>query len=94
MRDAKPGDQVVVPSGAFLRAVVGNEESWCQRPTLALVVANASYRLVEDEEGVGGFVTVFIAERGVFLVEELSLMSLNEYEDPSRLFPPTRLREP
>lgn len=93
MRDARPGDQAVVPSGAYLRAIIGNEESWCERPTLAVIVGT-SHRIVEDDDEVSGTVVIFIADRGLFLVEELSLMTVDEYQDPSRLFPPTRLREP
>lgn len=93
MRDARPGDQVIVPSGTYLRAVIGNEEAWCERPTLAVVVGT-THRIVEDDAGVSGMVVVFIADRGLFLVEGLSLMTVAEHQGPTRLFPLTRLREP
>lgn len=93
MRDARPGDQVIVLQGTFLRAVIGNEESYNDRIVLAVVVST-SCRVVEADDDVNGCVTVFIADRGLFLVDESMLLTPDEYGDPARLFPPIRLREP
>lgn len=87
------GDQVIVPVGAYLRAVIGNEETWCERPTLA-IIAGISHQISEGDAEVSTMVVVFIADRGLFFVKKLNLMTLDEYQDPSRLFPTARLQEP
>lgn len=92
MPDTRPGDQVYVKEGALLRSAVDNGEEWNERIALALVIGSPR-RFVEVDDGIAGLVTVFIATKGMFLVEETQLMTPDEYTDPARLFPLTRLRE-
>jgi len=91
MRDAKPGDQVIVMQGTFLRAVIGNEE--CYNDLIVLgVVVSTSHQVIETDDHTSRCVTVFIANRGLFVVDEEMLLTPDEYGNPGRLFPPTRLR--
>lgn len=92
MPDTRPGDQVYVKEGALLRSAVDNGEEWNERIMLALVIGSPM-RYVELDDEITGLVTVFIAEKGMFLVEEAQLMTPDEYANPARLFPLTRLRE-
>lgn len=89
-----PGDQCVVMMGAHLSAVIGNEECWNDKASLGIVVSKSHRVGDHNEEDLVGFVNVLIPNRGVFLTSENSLMTLDEFGDPSRLFPPQRLREP
>ena len=92
MPSTRPGDLVYVPVGAYLKSAVDNAELWNERIAPALVIGSP-IRYVELGDEVTGLVVVFISGVGLFFVEELSLMTPDEYGDPTRLFPPTRLRE-
>ncbi len=89
MRDAVPGELVVVLAGAMMRAIIGNEQSWNEAPVLATVLSTTCH-VVEGDEDVGGCVTVFIAGQGFFTVEEAMLRLPDE---PDKKVGPTRLRD-
>ena len=93
MRDVRPGDLVLLPVGTYQVSATDNVQCWSDSLKHACVISKSSYRIIESDQELSGMVMVFIPNEGVFHVEELGLMTLDEYEAPSRLFPKYRLSE-
>lgn len=69
-----PGDYVYIKGGAYLRSTIDNAEEYLGRGVWALVISSP-VRYIELEEEITGLVNVFIADKGVFLVEENMLLT-------------------
>jgi hypothetical protein len=88
-----PGDLCYVKAGAYLIAVIGNEECWHGTNSLAVVVAT-SFQISDDDDDVANRYTVMLPDRGLFKVDEAYMWTPDEYNCPTRLFSTIRLREP
>lgn len=88
-----PGDQVVVKPNAFFKSVIDDNEVWSPNdPQLALIISSP-IRYIELDDEITGLVTVFIANKGMYFVEENKLMTIEVYLDKKKKITNPRLNE-
>lgn len=93
MSNTRPGDLVYVSQGAYMRSIINN--GLCRNESIvqALVIGSGPHQFVNPDTGFSSSAAVFISGIGLYFVEELNLMTPDEYSNPARLFPPTRAQK-
>ncbi len=89
----KPGDQVIVKPNAFFKSVIDANEIWSPNDDQLALVLSSPVRYIELDDEITGLVMVFIANKGVYFIEENKLMSIEEFLNVKRKDPHYRLQE-
>ena len=90
----EPGDLVYVKEGALIKRWGGHEEAYAECIMPATLISTGTSPRVFEDEFMASCSLVLIAGRGLYLVPDTQLLTMDQYTDPSRLFPRAlRLRD-
>jgi hypothetical protein len=89
----KPGDQVYVKRNSFLKSVIDDNEVWSPGDEQLALVISSPVRYIELDDEITGLVMVFIANVGMYFIEENMLMTIEEFFSSERRGTNPRLHE-